>query len=224
MSLQAIVNDGNVVFNPKSNGIVSSQSALLHRNIKDEPRTVTFARGNYLTLDNGQRIFDATGGAAVACLGHGNKRVKRAVAAQMDEVAYCHSLFFGSRSGEGLARHLIDSTKGRMSKAFIVSSGIRNHDHGVFQGFAPAFHPANTSSQARKRWKQPSSYAANTSSSSPQLSHNVPASLLARNPTTAPPWALYPCQATLAGGNFSSRSSFPPITSRTCPPAIPTVA
>lgn len=139
MSLQVIVNDGNVVFSPKSNGIVSSQSALLHRNIKEEPRTVTFAQGNYLTLDNGQRILDATGGAAVACLGHGNERVKRAVAAQMDEVAYCHSLFFGSRSGEGLARHLINSTRGRMSKAFIVSSGIRKHDSGIFQVLHPPF-------------------------------------------------------------------------------------
>lgn len=139
MSLQAIINDGNVVFTPKSDGIISSQSALLHRNIKEEPRTVTSAQGNYLTLDNGQRVLDATGGAAVACLGHGNKRVKRAIAAQMDEVSYCHSLFFGSRSGEGLARHLIDSTTGRMSKAFIVSSGIRNYHSGVFKGSCTRF-------------------------------------------------------------------------------------
>lgn len=134
MSLQAIINDGNVVFNPKSDGIVSSKSALLHRNIKEEPRTVTSAQGNYLTLDNGQRIFDATGGAAVACLGHGNARVKRAITAQMDEVSYCHSLFYGSRSGEEFARHLIDSTKGRMSKAFIVSSGTGNNPQWRFPG------------------------------------------------------------------------------------------
>ena len=121
-----MVNDGNVVFNAESYDTVSTKSALLHRNIKEEPRTVVFAQANYLTLDNGQRILDATGGAAVACLGHGNERVKKAIAVQMDEVSYCHSLFFASRSGEGLARHLIDSTNGRMSKAFIVSSGNLN--------------------------------------------------------------------------------------------------
>ena len=146
MALQAIVSDGNVVFQPKSDAIVYPQSALLHRSIKEKPRTVTSAQGNYLTLDNGERILDATGGAAVACLGHGNQRVKEAIAAQMDEVSYCHSMFFGSRSGEGLARHLIDSTKGRMAKAFIVSSGITppSSEWRVGKDLAPGPTPADS--------------------------------------------------------------------------------
>ncbi|KAI9880262.1 MAG: hypothetical protein M1830_004607 [Pleopsidium flavum] len=123
MSLQTIVNDGNVVYNAMASDHAPSGSAMLHRNLKEEPHKVISAQGNYLTLDNGQRVLDATGGAAVACLGHGNDRVKKAIAAQMDEVSYCHSLFFGSTSGEGLARELIDSTHDHMSKAFIVSSG-----------------------------------------------------------------------------------------------------
>lgn len=97
---------------------------MLNRNLHDAPKKVVKAVGNVLTLENGQQILDATGGAAVACLGHGNQRVKKAMANQMDEVAYCHSLFFGSSSGEDLARHLVDSTQGEMFKAFIVSSGM----------------------------------------------------------------------------------------------------
>ncbi|KAI9810097.1 MAG: hypothetical protein M1827_006708 [Pycnora praestabilis] len=123
MSLTAIINDGNVVYASKSDGQSSNGSAVLHRNLHQAPHKVVSASGNYLELVNGQKILDATGGAAVACLGHGNERVKDAIIAQLDEVAYCHSLFFASSGAEGLARELIDSTKGQMSKAFIVSSG-----------------------------------------------------------------------------------------------------
>lgn len=86
VSQPSIINDGNVV-----DGIAPSQSiyenndhsiingpkrgsAVLHRSLHHEPLRVVSARGQYLDLSNSQRIFDATGGAAVACLGHGNER------------------------------------------------------------------------------------------------------------------------------------------------------
>ena len=49
-------------------------SAVLHRSLHHKPLHVLSAKGNFLHLDNGQRILDATGGAAVSCLGHGNER------------------------------------------------------------------------------------------------------------------------------------------------------
>lgn len=104
----------------------SSQSAVLHRSLHNDPHRVVSAQGNYLTLSNGQKILDATGGAAVSCLGHGNERVKKAMMKQMDEVSYCHSLFFSTTVAEELAQELIDSTNGKMSRAFIVNSGTYN--------------------------------------------------------------------------------------------------
>ena len=81
-----IVNDGNVVEGVaplasngddgsvrKANGYRRS-SVVLHRSLHFDPHRVLSAKGHYLHLSNGQRIFDATGGAAVACLGHGNER------------------------------------------------------------------------------------------------------------------------------------------------------
>lgn len=50
------------------------QSGVMHRLLKSDPPCVTLARGNFLHLDNGQRIFDATGGAAVISVGHNNSR------------------------------------------------------------------------------------------------------------------------------------------------------
>lgn len=86
VSQPSLVNDGNVV-----DGLIPSEtenshdrrrindghrcgSAVLHRSLHHEPLRVVSAQGQYLHLSNGQRIFDATGGAAVACLGHGNER------------------------------------------------------------------------------------------------------------------------------------------------------
>lgn len=123
MTASIILNDGDVVYEPKANDQTSSGGAILHRNVHHNPITVVGALGNYIELSNGQKILDATGGAAVSCLGHGHPRVKEAIAQQMDNVSYCHSLFFGTSAGENLGRELIDSTGGQMSRAFIVSSG-----------------------------------------------------------------------------------------------------
>jgi adenosylmethionine-8-amino-7-oxononanoate aminotransferase len=124
-----IINDGNVamkkaVLNGTNGAGGTIQSGILHRSLHFNPLRVVAAKGNYLTLQNGQKILDATGGAAVACLGHGNERVRKAIAKQQDEVSYCHSLFFGTSAGEELGRLLVDGTDGAMAKAFIVSSGL----------------------------------------------------------------------------------------------------
>ena len=82
MSTAHLVNDGNVVEPPVANGKTSlhmqcgepSKSAVLHRSLHNDPLKVVAAHGQTLCLSNGQEIFDATGGAAVSCLGHGNER------------------------------------------------------------------------------------------------------------------------------------------------------
>ena len=100
-------------------------SAVLHRDLHNKPLQVVQASGLYLTLSNGRKIIDASGGAAVSCIGHGNEQVRQAISSQINTLDYCHSLFFSCHSSEALARNLIDSTHGKMAKAFIVNSGIR---------------------------------------------------------------------------------------------------
>src|SRR5579871_3260577 len=133
MSPSAHFNDGNITQTPTStqpiqngetNGTtLKHQSHFLHRNLHNLPHRVVGGQGLYLNLSNGQRILDATGGAAVTCLGHGNTRVKAAIASQMDVVSYCHSLFFSTACAEELATELCRGTGGIMTKAFIVNSG-----------------------------------------------------------------------------------------------------
>ncbi|KAK6400645.1 hypothetical protein LTR95_019285, partial [Oleoguttula sp. CCFEE 5521] len=101
-----------------------STSAVLHRSLHHDPHHAVHAKGNYLYLSNGQKIFDATGGAAVACLGSNDERVAKALIEQLtDGVSYCHSLFFATDAAEQLASLLISSTNGIMARAFFTSSG-----------------------------------------------------------------------------------------------------
>ncbi|PIA99595.1 putative aminotransferase [Cercospora beticola] len=109
-----------------SNGTDSQKlvkSAVLHRTLHHDPHRVIASQGHFLQLSSGQEIFDATGGAAVACLGHGDARIQNALIEQMREVSYCHSLFYATQAAEDLGKLLVDSTSGEMTRAFVVSSG-----------------------------------------------------------------------------------------------------
>lgn len=87
------------------------------------PKKAVGGEGVWIYLEDGTRFLDSTGGAAVSCVGHGNETVKRAISAQMDELSYCHSAFFGTNVAEELADFLVESTGGVLSKVFVVSSG-----------------------------------------------------------------------------------------------------
>lgn len=98
-------------------------SAILHRDTRFVPKKAIGGKGCYIFLEDGTKFLDATGGAAVCCLGHGNEQVTRIIKDQMDQISYCHSAFFGTQVAEDLAKLLVDSTGGKLSKVFITSSG-----------------------------------------------------------------------------------------------------
>lgn len=45
------------------------RSAVLHRHLHHDFLSLARGEGHYLVMDDGRRIFDASGGAAVACIG-----------------------------------------------------------------------------------------------------------------------------------------------------------
>ncbi|CAK7198255.1 hypothetical protein SEUCBS139899_000914 [Sporothrix eucalyptigena] len=98
-------------------------SAVFHRQLRLNFPAIVRGEGSYLVLNDGRRILDASGGAAVACIGHGDARVAEAVMAQMRSVAYCATIFYTSTACEQLCRYLVDSTGGHMARAYIVCSG-----------------------------------------------------------------------------------------------------
>ncbi len=97
-------------------------SHVLHRT-RSAPTAAISGEGIYLRLSDGSEIIDGSGGAAVACLGHGNRRVADAIAAQAQRMAYAHTSFFTSEPAEALADLLLDGNPGGLSHAYFCSSG-----------------------------------------------------------------------------------------------------
>jgi adenosylmethionine-8-amino-7-oxononanoate aminotransferase len=98
-------------------------SRLLHRTVGSSPIAAVKGEGMMLTLADGSLVIDACGGAAVACLGHGNRRVAEAIGRQAATMAYAHTGFFTSEPAEALADMLVGDQPGGLSHAFFVSSG-----------------------------------------------------------------------------------------------------
>jgi len=97
-------------------------SRVLHRSASPPPLAVR-GQGIVLHLADGSEIIDASGGAAVACLGHGNQRVAQAIAAQAGKLAYAHTGFFSSEPAEALADIVLDGSPGGLTHAYFCSSG-----------------------------------------------------------------------------------------------------
>lgn len=97
---------------------------LLDRDLHKSFPVVNGGQGNYLSLTDGRTIFDATSGAAVSGLGHGNKRVNNAIIAQLSTgVPYMASTFFGAEVVEALCKELIAGTGGKMGRVYLTGSG-----------------------------------------------------------------------------------------------------
>jgi hypothetical protein len=97
---------------------------VLHRTLREQPISVKDAEGLWITDKNGKRYLDAvSGGAAVSCIGHKDKRVEAAIRQQLEKVAYVHSSFFTSEPAEQLAEELIRSAPNGLSKVLFCSGG-----------------------------------------------------------------------------------------------------
>ncbi|MBY0338908.1 MAG: aspartate aminotransferase family protein [Acetobacteraceae bacterium] len=98
-------------------------SRLIHRSFHAAPPVAVAGEGIWLTAADGHRIMDASGGAAVACIGHGHPRVLEAMRAQLSKLTYAHTALFSCESAEALADRLVGHRPGGLSFAYFVSSG-----------------------------------------------------------------------------------------------------
>jgi len=79
--------------------------------------------GCYLYDSTGKAYLDGSGGAAVSCLGHGDRDVIAAIAAQARELAFAHTGFFTSRAAENLADLLIAHAPSPLDRVYLVAGG-----------------------------------------------------------------------------------------------------
>jgi len=96
---------------------------LLHRSIHSAPRVARTAQGIRFIDTEGRDYIDASGGAAVSCLGHGHPDVLAALHAQLDKLAYAHTGFFTSDVAEELADRLVADAPAGLDHVYLVSGG-----------------------------------------------------------------------------------------------------
>ncbi|RWO84006.1 MAG: aspartate aminotransferase family protein [Mesorhizobium sp.] len=96
---------------------------ILHRQIHASLPVAAGGKGIELFDRDGRAYIDASGGAAVSCLGHGHPEVTAALHAQADKLAYAHTSFFTNEPAETLADKLVAGAPQGISHAYFVSGG-----------------------------------------------------------------------------------------------------
>jgi adenosylmethionine-8-amino-7-oxononanoate aminotransferase len=79
--------------------------------------------GVYIIDRTGKQYLDASGGAAVSCLGHSDQQVIEAIKSQVERLEFAHTGFFSSVPAEALAELLIKEAPGSLDRVYFVSGG-----------------------------------------------------------------------------------------------------
>ena len=79
-------------------GIATVMTHVFHRHTSAHYPVAAKGDGVFIEDREGKRYLDASGGAAVSCLGHSNERVIAAVKAQLDAIPFAHTGFFTSET------------------------------------------------------------------------------------------------------------------------------
>ncbi len=103
---------------------------ILHRSGAVPPIAIR-GEGIYLHTADGQAIIDASGGAAVACLGHGNRRIAEAIGKQAASMAYAHTGTFSNQPAEDLADIVLAQEPGGLTRAWFCSSGSEGNEAAI---------------------------------------------------------------------------------------------
>lgn len=98
-------------------------SNIIHRSLRTVPPIAAGASGVHIIDQQGKRYIDASGGAAVSCLGHAHPDVLGALHRQIDKLAYAHTSFFTSEVSEALAAHLAQHAPAGLDQVYFVSGG-----------------------------------------------------------------------------------------------------
>ena len=96
---------------------------VFHRSPRDPYRVAVRGEGAYLFDREGRRYLDASGGAAVSCLGHSDPKVVQAIHQQLARLPYAHTSFFTNEPMEALAGRLAACAPPALDKVYFVSGG-----------------------------------------------------------------------------------------------------
>ncbi len=98
-------------------------SHVFPRDTRIAPPLAVGGEGIHIIDSTGKRYIDASGGAAVSCLGHGHPKVVEALQAQAGQLAYAHTSFFSTPATEELADMLVRHAPKGIDRVYFVSGG-----------------------------------------------------------------------------------------------------
>lgn len=96
---------------------------VFHRDPRQSYPVAVRGDGAYLVDRDGKRYLDASGGAAVSCLGHSDGAVIHAIQEQLGRLPFAHTSFFTNEPMEALADALVGRAPAPLEKVYFVSGG-----------------------------------------------------------------------------------------------------
>lgn len=96
---------------------------VFHRNPRHKYPVAVGGDGCYVIDREGKRYLDASGGAAVSCLGHSDREVIDAIKAQLDQLPFAHTSFFTNKPMEGLSCELVENAPTGIERVYFCSGG-----------------------------------------------------------------------------------------------------
>ena len=103
--------------------MVHAVTHVFHRDPRLKYPVAARGEGAYLQDREGKRYLDASGGAAVSCLGHSDPEVIGAIQRQLEKLPFAHTSFFTNEPMEALADALIARAPKSFDKVYFVSGG-----------------------------------------------------------------------------------------------------
>jgi adenosylmethionine-8-amino-7-oxononanoate aminotransferase len=137
-----------------------NSSRVFHREFGHELPKAVRGEGIWVIDSEGRRYLDASGGAAVSCLGHSHPTVIQAIQRQAALLPFAYSHFFTSEPLEELATLLVEAAPAGMDKVFFVAGGSEATEAAL--KLARQYHLEKGEPRRRKFIARRQSYHGNT--------------------------------------------------------------
>ena len=104
---------------------------VFYRNPLHDYPMVVRGEGVYLYDAAGNQYLDGSGGAAISCLGHGNRVVIDAIKSQAERLAFAHTMFFTNKPQEELAEKLVKRFGKSDARVYFLSGGSEANETAI---------------------------------------------------------------------------------------------
>ena len=101
----------------------AAHTRVLHRHAHADLPIAVGGDGPYVIDSRGMRYLDASGGAAVSCLGYSDPDIIAAIQKQAGRLAYAHSSFFTNEPMEQLGDLMVAGAPAGLDRVYLVSGG-----------------------------------------------------------------------------------------------------